>query len=81
MPAAMMTTEMLSFKTFKAFNRCAPFKTLPRDNSGKVRYEGVIQITADFVSRFAGLGDVMRIYTDPAAFDEALASEIEKGKK
>jgi hypothetical protein len=32
-----------------------------------------IQMTADFVRRFAGLGDVMRIYTDPAAFDEAVA--------
>ncbi len=33
-----------------------------------------IQITADFVRRFAGLGELMRIYTDPAAFDEALAA-------
>jgi len=33
-----------------------------------------IQITADFVRRFAGLGDIMRIYTDPAAFDDALAA-------
>jgi hypothetical protein len=35
-----------------------------------------IQITADFVRRFAGLGDIMRIYTDPAAFDETLAEAI-----
>ncbi len=35
-----------------------------------------IQITADFVRRFAGLGELMRIYTDPAAFDEALAAAI-----
>src|ERR1051325_1224000 len=33
-----------------------------------------IQMTADFVRRFAGLGDIMRIYTDPAAFDDALAA-------
>jgi hypothetical protein len=33
-----------------------------------------IQITADFVRRFAQLGDLMRIYTDPAAFDAALGS-------
>jgi hypothetical protein len=31
-----------------------------------------IQLTADFVRRFAELGDTMRIYTDGAAFDEAL---------
>jgi hypothetical protein len=31
-----------------------------------------IQLTADFVRRFAELGDSMRIYTDGAAFDEAL---------
>jgi hypothetical protein len=29
-----------------------------------------VQLTADFVRRFAGLGDAMLIYTDPAAFDE-----------
>jgi len=33
-----------------------------------------IQITADFVRRFAGLGDIMRIYTDPSGFDDALAA-------
>jgi hypothetical protein len=33
-----------------------------------------IQMTADFVRRFAGLSDIMRIYTDPAAFDDALAA-------
>jgi hypothetical protein len=32
-----------------------------------------IQLTADFVRRFAELGDAMRIYTDGAAFDEELA--------
>lgn len=31
-------------------------------------------MTADFVRRFAGLGDIGRIYTDPAAFDDALAA-------
>jgi hypothetical protein len=31
-----------------------------------------LQLTADFVRRFAELGDAMRIYTDGAAFDEAL---------
>ena len=35
-----------------------------------------IQITADFVRRFADLGDVMRLYTDAAAFDEAVAAAI-----
>lgn len=32
-----------------------------------------VQVTAEFVRRFAGLQGVMRIYTEPAAFDEALA--------
>lgn len=32
-----------------------------------------VQLTADFVRRFAELGDAMRIYTDGAAFDAALA--------
>lgn len=31
-----------------------------------------VQLTAKFVQRFADLGDAMRIYTDPAGFDEAL---------
>ncbi|MGE0549233.1 MAG: hypothetical protein AB7R00_19330, partial [Kofleriaceae bacterium] len=31
-----------------------------------------VQLTADFVRRFAELGDTMLIYTDGAAFDEAL---------
>lgn len=31
-----------------------------------------IQLTADFVRRFAELGDAMRLYTEGAAFDEAL---------
>lgn len=37
-----------------------------------------IQITADFVRRFADLGEVMRIYTDPVAFDAALAESIQR---
>jgi hypothetical protein len=35
-----------------------------------------IQLTADFVRRFADLGDLMRIYTDPAAFDGALWNAV-----
>jgi hypothetical protein len=31
-----------------------------------------VQLTADFVRRFAELGDAMRIYTDGGAFDEEL---------
>jgi hypothetical protein len=34
-----------------------------------------VQLTADFVRRFAELGDAMRVYTDGAAFDEALRAE------
>jgi hypothetical protein len=36
-----------------------------------------VQLTADFVRRFADLGDTMRIYTDGAAFDEALRAETQ----
>ena len=35
-----------------------------------------IKLTADFVRRFADLDDLMRIYTDPAAFDGALSNAI-----
>jgi hypothetical protein len=31
-----------------------------------------VQLTAKFVQRFADLGEVMRIYTDPSAFDASL---------
>jgi len=31
-----------------------------------------VQVTAKFVHRFTELGDQMRIYTDPAAFEQAL---------
>ena len=35
-----------------------------------------VHVTADFVRRFAELGELMRITTDPAAFDEALAEAL-----
>jgi len=35
-----------------------------------------IQLTANFVRRFAQLGEVMRIYTDPVVFDAALSESI-----
>ncbi len=35
-----------------------------------------VQLTAKFVQRFAELGEVMRIYTDPRAFDAALERAI-----
>ena len=38
-----------------------------------------VQLTADFVRRFAELGDAMRIYTDGAAFDEALRAATLRG--
>src|SRR5688572_28439673 len=37
-----------------------------------------IQLTANFVRRFAELGEVMRIYTDPVAFDAALTQSIRR---
>jgi hypothetical protein len=37
-----------------------------------------VQLTADFVRRFAELGDAMRIYTDGAAFDLALAAATQR---
>ena len=37
-----------------------------------------VQLTADFVRRFAELGDAMRIYTDGAAFDEALRAMTQR---
>ncbi|HEY0477598.1 MAG TPA: hypothetical protein VGD37_08735 [Kofleriaceae bacterium] len=37
-----------------------------------------IQLTADFVRRFAELGDAMRIYTEGAAFDDALEAETQR---
>ena len=35
-----------------------------------------VEITADFVRRFAALQGMMRIYTEPAAFDAALAESL-----
>jgi hypothetical protein len=37
-----------------------------------------VQLTADFVRRFAELGDTMRIYTDGAAFDDALKAALQR---
>jgi hypothetical protein len=35
-----------------------------------------IQITAEFVRRFAGLADLMHVFTDSAAFDQHLADSV-----
>jgi hypothetical protein len=35
-----------------------------------------IQVTANFVRRYGELGELMRIYTEPAAFDEAVEESI-----
>jgi hypothetical protein len=35
-----------------------------------------IQMSAEFVRRFADLGELMRIYTDPAAFEGALGNSV-----
>jgi hypothetical protein len=35
-----------------------------------------VEVTADFVRRFAALQGMMRIYTEPAAFDAALAESL-----
>ena len=40
-----------------------------------------IQVTANFVRRFGELGELMRIYTEPAAFDSALNESIEVALK
>ena len=39
-----------------------------------------IQLTADFVRRFAELEDLMRIYTDPVAFDAAVGQAVAAAK-
>lgn len=36
-----------------------------------------VQMTADFVRRFADLGDAMLIYTEPSVFDETLESALQ----
>jgi hypothetical protein len=38
-----------------------------------------IQLSASFVRKFSDLGDLMRIYTDPAAFEGALSHSIANG--
>jgi len=38
------------------------------------------QITADFVRRFGGLVDRMKIFTDQRAFDENLLSSVHLAK-
>ena len=35
-----------------------------------------IEMSADFVKRFANMGDVMRLYTDAVAFDDAMQISI-----
>jgi hypothetical protein len=35
-----------------------------------------VHVTADFVRRFAELGDLMRIYTDPSVFEGALSNAL-----
>lgn len=37
-----------------------------------------VQLTADFVRRFAELGDAMHIYTDGTTFDEAVRSATQR---
>jgi hypothetical protein len=39
-----------------------------------------VEVTADFVRRFADLQGIMRIYTEPAAFDAALEESIREGR-
>ncbi len=38
-----------------------------------------VALTANFVRDFAELGDLMRIYSDPAAFDDALNEAVAAG--
>ena len=35
-----------------------------------------VRLTADFVRKFSDLGELMRIYTDPATFDGALSNAV-----
>ena len=52
------------------------------ENKGQLRHVSMltgsrfIQLSASFVRKFAGMGELMRLYTDPAAFEGALASSI-----
>src|SRR3982074_1693006 len=38
----------------------------------------LVQVTADFVRRFADLERIMRIYVDPTAFEDALAESLNR---
>lgn len=40
-----------------------------------------IQLTANFVRRYADLGEIMKIYTDPAAFNVELAEKIAEAQR
>jgi hypothetical protein len=40
-----------------------------------------VEVTADFVRRFASLQGIMRIYTEPTAFDAALAESLSTGTR
>jgi len=40
----------------------------------------LVGVTADFVRRFADLGDLMRIYDDPSVFDGALWDAVQNAR-
>lgn len=40
-----------------------------------------VQLTADFVRRFADLGELMRIYTEPAVFEGALSNAVGNARR
>ena len=51
-----------------------------RDDLGRIHMltgSRFVQMTADFVRRFAELGDAMFIYTDSSIFEETLESALE----
>ena len=39
-----------------------------------------VQLTANFVRNFAELGELMRIYTEPSAFDAELEAAIARAR-
>jgi hypothetical protein len=39
-----------------------------------------VQLTANFVRNFAALGELMRIYTEPAAFEAELEAALARGR-
>ena len=41
----------------------------------------MVQLTAGFVRRFAGLDGLMRIYTEPAVFDGALSNALGNARR